>query len=87
MPTTILNNRGQITIPKQIRKYLGLQTGDKLEFIIDKSNGCIQIIPITVEVHELKNLLPKSKKQISIQQMNKTQKMWIMRMNNIDSNT
>ena len=36
MTTATLTSKGQTTIPLEIRSYLGLHTGDKLIFIIEK---------------------------------------------------
>ena len=70
MATSILTSKGQTTIPLQIRSYLGIHTGDKLEFLIDKE-GRVIVAPLTADVSELKNLLPKPKKKVSIEDMNK----------------
>jgi AbrB family looped-hinge helix DNA binding protein len=34
-----LTDRGQITIPKQVRDELGLRTGDEVEFVADSNGG------------------------------------------------
>ena len=36
-----ITNKGQITIPKEIRDMLGLQSGDKLEFSYKKGGRLI----------------------------------------------
>jgi len=40
MPTTFTDNakvmsKGQVTIPKEVREVLGVQSGDKITFIVD----------------------------------------------------
>ena len=40
MPTTFADNakvmsKGQVTIPKEVREVLGVQSGDKVTFIVD----------------------------------------------------
>lgn len=70
MTTSTLTSKGQTTIPLKIRSYLGVHTGDKLEFFIDK-DGRVVVSPLTADVSELKNLLPKPKKKVSIEKMNK----------------
>jgi len=40
MPTTFTDNakvmsKGQVTIPKEVREVLGVQSGDKVTFIVD----------------------------------------------------
>ena len=32
MTLTIMTSKGQITIPKRIRKYLGIHAGDQINF-------------------------------------------------------
>jgi len=70
MSTATLTSKGQTTVPQEIRHYLGLHTGDKLEFLIE-SDGRVFLSANTVDVKELKGLLPKPKKKVSIAQMNK----------------
>jgi AbrB family looped-hinge helix DNA binding protein len=41
--TATLTSKGQITIPKIVRRLLGLETGDALEF--EMQNGAIQVRP------------------------------------------
>lgn len=69
MSTSILTSKGQTTIPQDIRNYLGIQTGDKLEFLINKE-GQVVVTPLTVDVSQLKGILPKPKKKVSIEKMN-----------------
>ena len=35
MPTGTLTSKGQITIPKEIRRYLRLETGHRIDFCVD----------------------------------------------------
>ena len=35
MATSTLSSEGQVTIPKEIRERLGLQQGDKVEFVTE----------------------------------------------------
>lgn len=43
--TITLTSKGQITIPKRIRKTLNLEKGDKLEIFVDEEGG-IRIVPV-----------------------------------------
>ena len=70
MSTATLTSKGQTTIPQDIRAYLGVHTGDKLEFLINEM-GQVLLTPLTVDATELKGLLPKPKKKISIEDMNR----------------
>ncbi|OGT55511.1 MAG: AbrB family transcriptional regulator [Gammaproteobacteria bacterium RIFCSPHIGHO2_12_FULL_42_10] len=69
MSIATLTQKGQTTIPIQIRTYLDIHPGDKLEFFID-NDGRVVVSPLTVEVTQLKGLLLKPKKIISIEKMN-----------------
>lgn len=44
---TTINSKGQLTIPVEILKYLGLDIGDKIAFVID-SEGMVQVkVPLS----------------------------------------
>ncbi len=51
-----LTGKGQVTIPKQIRDYLHLDTGSKIDFVID-DNGDVKFIPLNVAVESLSGIL------------------------------
>ncbi len=44
MPSAMVTFNGRITLPAQIRKHLGLKTGDRVEFVEDE-HGRIAIVP------------------------------------------
>lgn len=66
--TSTITSKGQLTIPKDIRDKLHLETGDKVEFVLDEK-GWVRMIPLTVSVTELKGMVPKPDKIISIEEM------------------
>jgi len=70
MSISTITSKGQTTIPQDIRNYLSLQTGDQVEFIIEP-DGHVVLVPLTSHVRELKGMLPKPKKKISVKQMKK----------------
>ncbi len=63
-----ITTKGQITIPKSIRKRLNLQTGDKVEFIVDQE-GQIKLLPVTASIKKLKGILPKPKTTVRLEEM------------------
>lgn len=69
MSISTITHKGQTTIPIQIRSYLGIQPGDKVEFFVD-DDGRVVLQPLTADVTQLKGMLPKPKKPISIEKMN-----------------
>jgi antitoxin PrlF len=70
MPSATMTSKGQITIPIEVRTHLGIDTGDRVEFIRNEETGRYEIIPATVPVQALKGIVPKPKKPVSIADMN-----------------
>ena len=62
MTTATLTTKGQITIPKDIRQRLLLQTGDKVDFTLTKS-GEVLLQPVTRRVDEVFGRLGKRKQK------------------------
>jgi AbrB family looped-hinge helix DNA binding protein len=56
MSIATVTTKGQITIPKEIRDYLKLETGSKVEFVIDE-NGNVKIVPLNVPIEALSGVL------------------------------
>ena len=72
MPTSTLTSKGQITVPKEIREYLKLHTGHRLEFDI-ALDGQVIMRARNKDVRELKGIVRSPRrKPISIQQMNES---------------
>lgn len=63
-----LTSKGQVTIPKQARDTLNLDTGDRVEFIIG-DDGRLFILPVTRPVKTLKGMLPKPDTPVSLEAM------------------
>ncbi len=70
MSISTLTYKGQTTIPIQIRTYLGIHPGDKLEFFVD-DDGRVVVIPLTADITKLKGMLSKPRKAVSLEEMNK----------------
>jgi antitoxin PrlF len=58
MPTATLTTKGQVTIPKVVREHLGVDTGDRLSFVVQE-DGTVIVKPITRHVRELGGLLER----------------------------
>ena len=69
MSTATITSKGQITIPVAVRKVLGLQPGDRIEFV-ETDNGQFNILVATKPVTALKGLIRKPIKPVSIEDMN-----------------
>jgi len=69
MPTSTLTTRGQTTVPKPIREALGLQPGDRVEFILDGDQVVLR--RAGADLSALDGMLDRSEREpISIEQMN-----------------
>ncbi len=69
MSTATLTSKGQVTIPAKVRAALGLESGSRIEFI-ETANGEFLIVPSTSSIQELKGMLRKPAKAVSIDDMN-----------------
>ena len=70
MPSSTLTSKGQTTIPKEIRDYLKLRSGDQIDFMV-RVDGTVVLRPVTVHVRELKGMLHrKDMKVVSLDAMN-----------------
>ncbi len=68
MLQSIMTNRGQITIPAEIREKLHLHSGNKLEFLLQDEQ--IIMMPINKSIRNLKGILPKPDISLSPAEMN-----------------
>ena len=70
MAAATLTSKGQITIPVRVRTALGVDAGDRVEFV-EMEKGQFAIIAATRSVRELNGLLyRKERKPVSIAEMN-----------------
>ena len=68
MATATLTSKGQITIPIEIRKVLGLKTGDRIE-IYEEENGRFVFAPRTGSIMEMEGCLAKSGPALALEEM------------------
>lgn len=65
-----MTSKGQVTIPRPVRTALGLDSGDRIEFV-EVEKGQFAIVVATRSVQELKGLFRgKRSKPVSIEEMN-----------------
>ena len=69
MATATLTTKGQITIPVEVRTSLGLDTGDRVEFV-EVAPGRYEFIAATRPVTALKGMFGEPRKAVSIDDMN-----------------
>ena len=70
MATAVMTSKGQITIPLSVRQQLGLDSGDRVEFV-DLGNGQFAIMPATGDIRDLRGVLGKPGRPVSVDSMNR----------------
>lgn len=68
MTTATVTSKGQVTIPAEVRQRLGIESGDRIEFV--EIEGGYAIKPAIDDVRSLKGLLRKPPKPVTIDDMN-----------------
>ena len=69
MAAATLTTKGQITIPIAVRVALGLEAGDRVEFV-QMEPGHFELVAATQPVSSLKGLVGKPAKAVSLADMN-----------------
>ena len=70
MAAATVTSKGQITIPAQVRSALGVDAGDRIEFV-EVGKGEFNIVAATRSVREMSGMLyRKGRKPVSIEEMN-----------------
>ena len=70
MTTATLTVKGQVTIPIEVRKRMGLDAGDRIEFV-ELDDGQYLIKPAIDDVRSLKGVLEKPRRPVSVEDMNR----------------
>ena len=71
MPSSTLTSKGQITIPLEVRKALGLKPGVRIDFY-EFEDGKYALRPKTGSIKDMKGCLAHSGPPISIEEMNES---------------
>ncbi|MCB1968343.1 MAG: AbrB/MazE/SpoVT family DNA-binding domain-containing protein [Candidatus Accumulibacter sp.] len=70
MATAVMTSKGQVTIPADVRRRMGLDSGDRVEFV-ELEGGGFAIKPAVDDVRSLKGLLRKPGSPVAIADMDK----------------
>lgn len=69
MPTSTLTSKGQITMPLAVRLALGLQAGDKVDFL--PVEGGFKVVPVRGDMRAMKGRFAgRVGAPVTIEQMN-----------------
>jgi AbrB family looped-hinge helix DNA binding protein len=69
MPTATLTSKGQITIPIEVRKALGLKPGVQIDFY-EVEDGEYTFRPRNGSIRDLEGCIPKLDHTVTIEEMN-----------------
>jgi antitoxin PrlF len=69
MSTATVTSKGQITIPADVRQSLNVEAGGRVEFV-EVGQGRFELVAATRSVRELKGMFGKSRRRVSIEEMN-----------------
>ena len=70
MATTTLTSKGQITIPVEVRKNLGLRTGDRIDIVKNSETGEYTLKPKKGSIKDLFGILKYDGPPASIEDIN-----------------
>lgn len=70
MPTATVTSKGQITIPREVREALGIEAGDRVEFVAQE-RGVYKVVAATRDVRHLKGLVAKPPRPVPVEAMNR----------------
>lgn len=68
MPSATITSKGQITLPVEIRRALGVGPGDRVSFRT-AADGRVMVEPETLDLRSLKGSVRSTAKGVSIEQM------------------
>ena len=69
MSTATITSKGQITIPAVVRNMLGVEAGDRVEFV-QVEHGRFELVAATQSVTALKGLVRKPALPVTVAAMN-----------------
>ena len=69
MATATVTSKGQITMPQVVRRALGLEPGDKVDFVPDRAGG-YRVVALRKDVRELRGRFAgRARKRVSLKDM------------------
>lgn len=63
-----VTSKGQVTLPVEARRRLGIRAGTRLEFIV-KGDDRLEVVRVGGSVRDLKGLLPRPSRTLSLEEM------------------
>ena len=73
---TTVTKKGQVTIPRMVRKKLQINSGDKVEFTFNEQ-GQVVLQPVKTDLNSLYGILAKERPELDIEEQRKAARDWI----------
>jgi antitoxin PrlF len=70
MPESTVTSKGQITIPVEVRRRLGLEPGSRIRFVATDSDS-YEIVRISGTIRSLKGLVPSPASPVTLADMDR----------------
>lgn len=73
MSVATLTSKGQVTLPKEIRRKLHLEAGEKIDFRVDEESGTAILVPLNRRVDDVFGILKRRtrRKAVTTEEMDK----------------
>ena len=68
MSTATISSKGQVTLPIDVRKAMGVGPGDRVDFV-QMQDGHFAVLAATVSVMTLKGILPRPATPVTLEEM------------------
>jgi antitoxin PrlF len=68
MAAATVTSKGQVTIPVEARRRLGIRAGTRLDFIV-KDDDRLEVVLVSGSDRDLKGLLPRPRRKLSLDEM------------------
>jgi len=68
MAAATVTSKGQVTLPVETRRRLGIRAGTRLEFIV-KDDDRLEVVRVGGSIRDLKGLLPRPPRKLSLNEM------------------
>jgi antitoxin PrlF len=68
MAAATVTSKGQVTLPVEARRRLGIRAGTRLEFIV-KDDDRLEVVLVGGSIRDLKGLLPRPRRKLSLGEM------------------
>ena len=70
MPSSRLSTKGQVVIPQEIREWLGIRAGDRIDFVVGE-DGSVALRPALLDIRDVRGMLRREGAEpVTVETMN-----------------